>query len=248
MKVTKTMNDDEILYVLINVYAKNRAKTQIAEEVCCHRNQVGKLAKNNIEIKEDIIKFCEKNNLTSYSNEELRKFCRINYKSPKISTFRFSNHKIKVNQDIRNKVELYCKNHLNYCIAERDIRELAIKIIEKIAYKFDLPVLLVRKHIIETTDNFFLEGKRDETEFERRKREKEYKRTIRDYRNYNKVIKNYGEVYEIYKEQHRGTKPISYDLFFKIAREFWGNKKFEYNLKDVLQRLPKKTLKELENE
>lgn len=242
------MNDDEILYVLINVYAKNRAKTQIAEEVCCHRNQVGKLAKNNIEIKEDIIKFYEKNNLTSYSNEELRKFCRRNYKNPKGKKFRFSNHKVNVNEEIEKEVKKYCDKYLNYCIAERSIRELAVKIVKNIADKYSLPVLLVIKHIIETTDNFQLEGNRNETEFERRKREKEYKRTIRNYRNYNKVPKNYDEVYKIYKDFHIRTKPISYELFYKIAREFWGNKKFEYNLKDVLQRLPKKTLKELKSE
>lgn len=242
------MNDDEILYVLINVYVRNRKRKQIADEVGCHRNKVRDLANSNIEIKEDIIKFYEKKNLASYTDEQLRNFCRRNYKNPKGTIFPLSKHKVNTNQDIRDEVKRYCKNHLNYCIAERSIRELAIKIVDKIAYKYSLPVTVVIKHIVETTDNFYLEGNRDETEFERRKREKEYKRTIRDYRNYNKVSKNYGEVYKTYKKLHKYTKPISEELFYKIAREFWGDKKFDYNLKDVLQRLPKKTLKELEKE
>lgn len=240
------MNDDEILYVLINVYVRNRKRKQIADEVGCHRNEVRDLANSNIKIKKDIIKFYQKKNLVSYTDEQLRNFCRKNYKLANGKKFRFSNHKVNTNQDIRDEVERYCKNYLNYCIAERSIRELAIKIVDKIANKYNLPVTVVIKHIVETTDNFQLEGSRDETEFDRRKKEKEYKRTIRDYRNYNKVSKNYGEVYKIYEDLHEYTKPISSGLFYKIAREFWGDKEFNYNLKDVLQRLPKKTLKELE--
>lgn len=242
------MNDDEILYVLFNVYVRKIKKTQIAKEVGCHRNQVGILANKYKKIEKEIVEFYEKKNLVSYTNEQLRNFCKRNYKNPKGKKFRFSNHKVNANEEIEKEVKKYCDKYLNYCIAERSIRELAIKIVKNIADKYSLPVLLVIKHILETTDNFQLEGNRDETEFERRKRDKEYKRTIRNYRNYNKVPKNYDEVYKIYKDFHIRTKPISYELFYKIAREFWGDKEFDYNLKDILQRLPKKTLKELEKE
>lgn len=208
MKENKGRDSIITLKMLYKVRILGETQASVAEEMGFHRNTVSRVCKHYSELTDEYIsQMFEKLSVGRISKED----CDIE----------FSLHlKCKLLTLDMKAIEECCRMHLNCCLSKED---LARNMCKRRGVSFEL---------VQNYDP----DRINESHYSRYHTKAELIADIHEIRRYKHAKKNYQEVYYgyyVYTDRY-AENPISYQTFYKYAKKFWKDEKWEHTLGEYI--------------